>query len=362
MSRPYIERLLIEHYGCVRRCDLALSPLHALVGPNDSGKSTVLTALRTMGLWASRLDEPGDRALRERLTQRFLRGGSNAAAATPAFTLRTGETSWWVRSARDSAMEKFSGTSGSTPLHPGSPVASRVVGENVGHPDRDRLRQVIQGVTMLRLDPDALRQPAPLIPEGEAVRLRDERGTGLAAVLDALQTRNLDTISALNTSLRGLFPAFRSLRLRNTSAREKALGVVLTDGTEVPAEEMSEGLLYYLALAVLPHTQATPLILIEEPENGLHPARIREVMSLLRSLSEEVQIVLATHSPLVLNELRGDEISIVTRTPEAGTQAILLSETPDYAIRAKAFENGELWLSYCDGVAEAPLMTGRASA
>jgi len=50
------------------------------------------------------------------------------------------------------------------------------------------------------------------------------------------------------------------------------------------------------------------LFVIEEPENGLHPARIKEVMKILRKITEQVggpQIVMSTHSPLVINEKIG---------------------------------------------------------
>ena len=67
---------------------------------------------------------------------------------------------------------------------------------------------------------------------------------------------------------------------------------------------MSEGLLYYLAFAALPHLEPVSLILIEEPENGLHPARIAEVMRILREISKTTQVLIATHSPLVVNELQ----------------------------------------------------------
>ena len=330
MNRPHIESLTVERYGCVQKCTVALTPLHALVGPNDSGKSTLLTALATMGAWATRMDEPERIAARDALTTRFERGGDGARLAVKA-----GGFEWDVGVVGKQATERLPGGGGGSRVGRGTPIVSRVFGENIGHADRDTLRTALQGLTVLRLDPDALRRPAALIPEGQPVRLRDDRGTGLPGVLDALQARNADTIAELNARMRALFPTFKSLRLRNTSTHEKALGITLQDGVEVGADEMSEGMLYFLALATLEYIDATPLVLIEEPENGLHPARIAEVMRLFRRLSERTQMVLATHSPLVVNELEGHEISVVTRPPDRGTQVVRLSDTPGYAMRAR---------------------------
>jgi hypothetical protein len=54
MNRPHIERLRVQSYGCVNDATLELTPLHALIGPNDSDRS----ALRTItGLGAGRLND-----------------------------------------------------------------------------------------------------------------------------------------------------------------------------------------------------------------------------------------------------------------------------------------------------------------
>jgi predicted ATPase len=49
MPEPYLERLVVENYGCIQKAEFRLSRLHALIGPNDCGKSTVLQALWTLG-------------------------------------------------------------------------------------------------------------------------------------------------------------------------------------------------------------------------------------------------------------------------------------------------------------------------
>jgi predicted ATPase len=114
-------------------------------------------------------------------------------------------------------------------------------------------------------------------------------------------------------------------------------------------------MLYYLAYAVLPHLDPTAVVLVEEPENGLHPARIREVMRVLREISKTTQVVIATHSPLVVNELLPDEVTVLTRDPVNGTNATRLKDTPNFEERAKVYALGELWVSYADGLLEAPL-------
>jgi predicted ATPase len=176
-------------------------------------------------------------------------------------------------------------------------------------------------------------------------------------VYDAIITRELDAYIRIGKRLATLFPTVKGLRIKNISDSEKALGVQLLDGTEVGADFMSEGMLYYLAYAAIPHLQPTALLLIEEPENGLHPARIVEVMGVLREVSKTTQVILATHSPLVINELAPNEVTVLRRTPELGTKATLIKDTPNFDERAKVYALGELWVSYADGDFEAPLFT-----
>jgi predicted ATPase len=101
------------------------------------------------------------------------------------------------------------------------------------------------------------------------------------------------------------------------------------------------------------------LFLVEEPENGLHPARIRDVMRILREISKTAQVVIATHSPLVVNELEGGEVTVVTRDAEKGTEGILLKDVPGFEDAAKVYKPGEFWVSYADGKMEDPLTTGK---
>jgi predicted ATPase len=153
----------------------------------------------------------------------------------------------------------------------------------------------------------------------------------------------------------------KTLSLKNPSSNTKALGIQLKDGSFAAADFMSEGMLYFLAYVALQHVEPTPLILIEEPENGLHPARISEVMRVLRELSKTSQVIIATHSPLVINELEPEEVTVLTRDPEKGTQVHPLKDTPNFAQRSEVYSLGELWVSYSDGDQEKPLFTNPES-
>ncbi len=314
MSRQYLETLAVENYGCVKQAQLRLTPLHAFIGPNDAGKSTLLRAVRDLARYWSETQRPAFSTP----------DGLLAATASTGETVRLRQTGGDLR--------------------------------DVQAPPRPSLGW-LAGASLFRLDPDALRQPAPLIPAGQPIRFADERGSGLPAVLDALRDRNDGSFEAIDKLLCALFPTVRRLQLaRNPQGNGKQVQVELTSGVQVPAEGLSEGMLYLLAFAALERVDRTPIVLVEEPENGLHPARIGVVMKTLRAISQTTQVLVATHSPLVINELSPNEVTVVTRSPEQGTQTRLLGETRNFAERSKVYALGELWLAYADGTSEEALV------
>ncbi|GAB3637504.1 AAA family ATPase [Hymenobacter arcticus] len=70
------------------------------------------------------------------------------------------------------------------------------------------------------------------------------------------------------------------------------------------AEEVSEGVLYFLALLCIVHQPDPPkLLLLEEPEKGIHPRRIKEIMDFIFELARlrDIQIIITSHSPYVVD-------------------------------------------------------------
>jgi predicted ATPase len=305
-------------YGPLKDVRCALTPLHAFIGPNDSGKSTLLRGIVTL---------------------------VNIAAGQPLrhfFSNTTPELSMVV--SREARFQLFRNGTAGWVVQPTKNAA-----------------WVSGGAKVCRFEADALRAPSSLTPPGQRWDWIDRRGLGLPGALDILLRRNDGSFQEIAKQFTNLFPTVRRLQLPNISATQTQVSAVLHDGTEILPAAMSEGMLYYLAYATLQRLGGAAVLAVEEPETGLHPARIAEIMRVLRALSESgTQVVIATHSPLVVNELHAGEVSVVTRTLEAGTKVKLISETPNFDKRSKVYALGELWLSYANGTDEAPLLEGTA--
>ncbi|MEM6698775.1 MAG: ATP-binding protein, partial [Bacteroidota bacterium] len=85
----------------------------------------------------------------------------------------------------------------------------------------------------------------------------------------------------------------------------KRIGVLDKYGQKYWADELSDGTLYFLALLATIHQPNPPkLLLLEEPENGIHPRRIKEVVDFIFELAESkgVQVIMTTHSTVLIDQ------------------------------------------------------------
>jgi predicted ATPase len=108
--------------------------------------------------------------------------------------------------------------------------------------------------------------------------------------------------------------------VRDEAARQYRLSVGMRDGAIFSSRVLSDGTLRVLALLSLLHDpRRRGVICFEEPENGIHEARIPGLIELLRSFCTDLsrkpaddqpltQIIVNTHSPVVMQCLQEDEI------------------------------------------------------
>jgi energy-coupling factor transporter ATP-binding protein EcfA2 len=355
-----------KSYGCLRDVEVKLGTrLHAFVGPNDSGKSTLLRGIRTVLQFAhDRFEQAtnGDWKPFNPFPLGTPRPGPGTQSnATTLLRCDVVDGAYEIDDddQQPTGQKMFHGTP------PKSWSSARKWTDYAFEPDHydprdgDPLGNQLRGARLCHFDASALRTPSGLLPQNEIAGFFDERGFGLPGIYQAILGRGDEAFSQIRESVRRLFPTVKRIAVVPVTRSEVSLEIELADGTRVRAPEISAGLLYYLAFAAIPHLDPVSALLLEEPENGLHPARIAEVIRLLRDFAErtDTQVFFATHSPLVLNELAPDEISVVTRPSlETGTLVTPLRATPNFEQRAKVYALGELWLAYCDGETEAPLL------
>ena len=112
----------------------------------------------------------------------------------------------------------------------------------------------------------------------------------------------------------------------------------------VPATRLSDGTLRYLSLlAILCHPQPPPLICIEEPELGLHPDILPTLADLLREASERCQLVVTTHSDVLVDALTDTPESLVVCEKHNGGTEMRRLDKAALSDWLKDYCLGELW-------------------
>lgn len=113
----------------------------------------------------------------------------------------------------------------------------------------------------------------------------------------------------------------------------------------IPATRLSDGTLRYLALlAVLCDPSPPPLICIEEPELGLHPDALNNVARLLKVASERTQLIVTTHSPILLDAFTDTpEVVLVCERDESGSRLTRLNRE-ELKPWLEKYRLGPLWM------------------
>jgi len=163
----------------------------------------------------------------------------------------------------------------------------------------------------LQLNPQALREPTR-----QDIGMRDsitQSGENLAAALHRIKLSDEYALKDISRKLNNLLPNITEVNVYNDKANKQyIIKIKSEDGREFSSRVLSEGTLRLLALCIFQFDeQHNGLLCFEEPENGIHPARMKDMTCLLKDLSVDFldtdmplrQVIVNTHSPLLVSEI-----------------------------------------------------------
>lgn len=382
-----ITRFRVQNYKALRDVTLDLKPMHILIGPNDSGKTSILEALASLC-----------RSVDHQLPEAFVGSwkgadlvwkGDIGRIVTLEAEGKAGEKNWkyrlgcrFVQRERDAHVEEEVLEFGRMLEEavaadlPGLPVATlvyEVAVLNRGVPDNQRstargLYHVLSGAHLYRWVPRLL--SLPVAAQSKRRFRMESTGFGLALCLDDILGYDRRQFEELENHFKRIFPEVDSILLIREQAftgpiddpeqiprLEQAEGKGLyfrfrKDKQELPAAQVSDGMLLvlaYLTILYLPHPPR--VLLIEEPENGIHPKRLQDVLQILRKLIAEqghTQIILTTHSPYVVDQFQPDEVSLCHKGEDGSVVVHHLSKSQTVKEQIDVFTLGEIWTAEGD--------------
>lgn len=338
-----LKSITLENYKSFgKRQTVPFEAITVVVGPNNSGKSNLLrlpiflrdvmtsnglSVIEKHGGVRSLFHRP-DVASGDLKIDLVLSGGSYESVTRRASGLPSRNVSERFLDADGSLLREAVATDDSQEFSPFGLLSL----SGSGILDASLVRAglaTLRSASFVKLDLDALRLDSPVVPQPTL----GEDGSGLAAVLGLWRGADPDRGAALDAFLSSCIPEIKSVLVRPSPDHGKQrLRVKQVDGEEFEPSELSDGVLVFIALAM--HVIAAgddALVLIEEPEHGIHPRRLGQLVDLLRRAHHErgCQFVIATHSPALLDHFRDEpEAIVMLRRGENGTEVRQFSEVP----------------------------------
>ena len=171
-------------------------------------------------------------------------------------------------------------------------------------------KEEIQSWRFLQLNPDDLRQPTSKKTGEDTISIS---GKNLAAALYRIKQNDSYALVEISRKLNQFIPNYTDVLVKD-DVENKQYIIYLRgeDGKEYSSRVLSEGTLRILTLCILEQDEKyTGLLCFEEPENGIHPFRIKTMVELLKDLSTDFldiesplrQVIVNTHSPILVREV-----------------------------------------------------------
>jgi predicted ATPase len=373
-----LSRLKVEHYKSLFDVEVRLEPLTVFIGPNGSGKSNICEALAIVssivnGLFTipnveistivlSGFKSLGKNHSVEKFQPFFWHGyldylhfgvehhleEGSLAAEKPAshLSIRYESYSQILELSNSDSQEKQS-------FQHSSQAKDFLITQNYSY---SNLASDLNSVKIYDFSPISLNSEYRSgLKSGLAFGEMSRVGQGFPDTLANILLSDRERFDELEKRLTQLVPNIKRISLRNNQNQFSLELVDRYSDHRIPASEISDGTLRILAfLASLYQIETPSIICFEEIENGVHPWLLHKMIELLKLVSTEgingkpVQVLITTHSPVLLDYVEPKQVRAVELDTEGKTQ---VHELP---IESKAFQKaldaydgalGELWFT-----------------
>lgn len=361
-----IKSLEIRNFKAIEQAKIKLTPLTAFIGYNGMGKSSVLEALE---MFRAIVTEGLDSAVRpwrefehiyhkggknekgeKRSKRKFQRGGLDYQFAPMYFSFQVN-----LKTSSPLNPQTFSSSIGQETSSAanlffieetvgykqfkrtrnadgdyltGEEIPPGLTAEKRGFwrdPDKSilsaelELRRFVESWQFLSMNTFLMGEPQQQKKTAGSIQLQKD-GRNIAEYVLSIREKDAEAYQGILETLQYVLPYAADLQPQITQELEKRVYLQLTEQDfKLPGWVLSTGTLKILALlAVFRHPEPSPLIVIEEVENGLDPRTIHLVVSEIRNYldNKKGQVLLTTHSPYLLDQLNIKQLVFVERKNE----------------------------------------------
>jgi predicted ATP-binding protein involved in virulence len=341
------------------------SRLHALVGRNSSGKTSVLQSLHYLSRLAGSDHSSFAHIFRDERSPEFL---TTIGQTQMSVTARGG----WGHKSQRTWQASYIWRQSVNPAW--LPVASWQVDNDEEIRSEFGWTSTLGNATVpiphavhLKLVASNLAKAA----YSDAITPRVEfDGSGLAPTLDNLRNEDPDKFVDLQRMLQRIVPSAEKIWINRAEVivnrqrliqvdgksisyeeSDRKLGqeifLDMNTGKRIPAHSISEGTMLTLGLlTVLMNPKQPNLVLLDDIEQGLHPKAQRDLVTVFKEIiidNPNLQIIFSTHSPYIIDELTPSQVHVLSNSNLGFTSSKRLDEHPDVEWAKQTLTTGEFW-------------------
>lgn len=340
-----LSRVIIDGYKSIQHTDVELRPINILIGSNGVGKTNFISFFKLINIiYEQRLHNYTMQNSAERLFHYGLKQTSELKGY-----LAFEDNAYEVRlQARDNgslfiAEERSYYQSSSFNV---SNIDESQIKNSSAYRDR-WLRDYLQSYKIFHFHDTS--KGAPL---RSSANINDNRylktdGSNLPAFLFMLQEKYPKTLRRIELTIRSVMPYFGNFSLAPSLLDESQINLQWSDIENnekyFDANDLSDGSIRFIALATLLLQPTLPkVIIIDEPELGLHPTAIVKLAGMIKSVaSRGCQIIVSTQSVNLINNFDAEDIITVDRKDKQSTFNRLNNDTLQHWLND--YSLGELW-------------------
>lgn len=320
MGQQRLKSILVEGFTSIRSARVGLGDLNVLVGANGAGKSNFIRALGMLGRildgelglftglsgGAGALLSGGPRPASHIRLEAESDAGSYTGVLVPAagdMLVFQRET---IRSRDDQAVRSLGSGQRESALSADSTWPAEVAS----------VVNVLRGCRVFHFHDTS--RGAPVKQQGYIAdnrSLHPDAGN-LAAVLLRLRRADRACYGRIIKTIQQVAPFFREFVLESELAEDRMRLRWQQEGSDTvfPADALSDGTLRFICLTVLLSQPELPsVVILDEPELGLHPFAIVQLAEMLRTAGREGQVLIATQSVTLMNQFSLPDLIVVER-------------------------------------------------
>ncbi len=356
---PELDTITVEGFKSIASIEkLQLGAINVLIGPNGSGKSNFIGVFSF--LHAIREGQLQDYVIRAGGADKVLHFGSKVTQAIKIhvsfqeeinqyeIVLKATETDQLYPSLETAY---YWGNKKQYPQPFGQMLTPRGPEAGISNPNSSGtasfVRRHLGSWRLYHFHDTSFNSPMKKTADVNDNRYLRPDGSNLAAFLYFLKLRHDASYSLIRRTVQRVAPFFDDFLLEPQSLNPEKIRLEWRHGGSdayFDASSLSDGSLRFIALATLflqPDAYRPSVILVDEPELGLHPYAITMLASLVKQASQKTQVIVSTQSPLLLDHFQPEDVLVADRV-DGGTQFTRL-ESANLATWLENYSLGQLW-------------------